>query len=312
LNTRLAEQLQKSPPKHFEPVASFSDFDKGEILVLACVIDTETVVFEKSGDGFVTLISVTAEALVIDFSTRSVVAAFPFLLTVNDYLDREPGDAELAERVRLCFFDAASQKTVIDQFVSAVNEMRPHSRIGATIQVRQLDIEERALKFLPAYYARQTDTLKLRLAQQFGSELASAHGVAMLPYTRDAAMGQMALRFNNAATVINLKIPEPSYCIDLTLNGFSKTIYKETASETAWLYGSYFKVRLYQQLLGRDFLNEEAKHGYSRVVPKAKQQMDDWTSFDLSMRGFCIEYAGKLGTDKKQREVKEALQKCRF
>ena len=88
------------------------------------------------------------------------------------------------------------------------------------------------------------DALKFWLAQQFGSDLAKNHGVAVLPHAPDAAMGQMALRFKNSAEVSNLKIPEASYGVDLTLHGFSKSAIKETASEVAWVYGSYFTTAL--------------------------------------------------------------------
>ena len=180
------------------------------------------------------------------------------------------------------------------------------------MQVRQVVIEQKSLKFLPKIYAENPPALQFWLAQQFGAELVKHHGIAVLPYCRDTAMGQMALRFKNRAEVLNLKIPEASYGIDLTLHGFSKTAVKETASEAAWVYGSYVGVRFYQPLLRKDYLVDEAKEGFTRVVPKSKVQLDDWLGFERSLMELCGEYTMKLGAAKKQRELQDILQKCKY
>ncbi|HOW63721.1 MAG TPA: hypothetical protein P5186_03875 [Candidatus Paceibacterota bacterium] len=311
-NQKAADVLRQRPPRHFKTILGLSDFDKGETLAVACVLDSETVAIEDSGDGFLLRISLGAEALFIDFKSRAVVSAFPFVLTVSDYLDHRPEINEVAERIRLITDNTDERPSLLNHFADVIGEARPKARVGGILQVRHVDLEEKALKFLPEAYSRDTRQLKFWLAQQFGAELAKHHGVAVLPYSQDAAMGQMALRFKSRADIINLKIPEPSYSLDLTLRGFSKTVAKETASEVAWVYGAYFTIRFYQQLLNKAYLHEESKHGYTRVVPKSKVSMNDWLGFERSLMDFCANYAISFGNGKNQREVKEALQKCMY
>lgn len=100
--------------------------------------------------------------------------------------------------------------------------------------------------------------------------------------------------------------------MDLSLRGFSKSPIKESASEVAWVYGVYFTTRFYQTLLNKDFLTEEAKEGFTRVVPKAKANLDDWLGWERALMEFCGEYTMKLGTAKSQEELNEVLRKCKY
>lgn len=245
-NQKAIELLKQHPPKHFEIIFNLNDFDQGDTMALACVLDSETVAAEDSGEGHLVRIAMGAEALFIDFKTRTVAAAFPFTLRLTDYLDHPPEAGELFERAKLNLDNSKGNiPSVLHQFVLVAGEAQPRAKIGGTMQVRQVVIEQKSLKFLPKIYAENPPALQFWLAQQFGAELVKHHGIAVLPLPcRDTAMGQMALRFKNRAEVLNLKIPEASYGIDLTLHGFSKTAVKETASEAAWVYGSYIRCTL--------------------------------------------------------------------
>lgn len=77
------------------------------------------------------------------------------------------------------------------------------------------------------------------------------------------------------------------------------------------IYGCFFKIRFYQELLGQDYLNEEAKQGYARVFPRAKEPVD-WLGYETAVTAFSREYTRKLGQDSKQNQVKEAFAKCKI
>lgn len=311
-NQKAIALLTQCPPKHFDLHLDLNDAEQGDTLALGCVLNSETVSVEESGEGHVLRIAMGAEALFIDFKNRSVLASFPFVLRMTSYLDRQPEPGEICDRVRLNLEGSAEVAGILQHFVRVAGEARPRTKVGGTMQVRRVIIEDKALRFLPRVYAENLPALQFWIAQQFGSDLVRHHGVSVLPSVPDAAMGQMALRFKNRAEVLNLKIPEASYGVDLALRGFSKSPIKESPSEVAWVYGVYFTTRFYQPLLNKDFLAEEAKEGFTRVVPKTKTNLDDWLGWERALMEFCGEYTMQLGTAKSQKELKEVLQKCKY
>jgi hypothetical protein len=311
-NQKAVALLKQYPPKHFDLHFDLNDAEQGDTLALGCVLGSETVSVEESGEGHVLRIAMGAEALFIDFKNRSVVASFPFVLRLTSYLERQPDPGEISDRVRLNLEGSGEVAGILQHFVRVTTEARPRARVGATMQVRRVIIEDKALRFLPRIYAENLPALQFWIAQQFGMDLVRHHGVSVLPSVPDAAMGQMELRFKNRAEALNLRIPEASYGVDLSLRGFSKNPIKESASEVAWVYGVYFTTRLYQPLLNKDYLAEDAKEGFTRVVPKAKTNLDDWLGWERALMEFCGEYTMKLGTAKSQKEVKAVLQKCKY
>ena len=81
---------EAKPAETFRANFGLIDFEQGDTLVLACVLDSETVAVEDSGEGYLLRIAMGAEALFIDFKNRGVLAAFPFVLTLTDYFDHRP------------------------------------------------------------------------------------------------------------------------------------------------------------------------------------------------------------------------------
>lgn len=312
-NTNLLAQLTSNPPRHYELIQQ-GKFETGETVSLACVLDNETVVEERSGDGWIVIISLQAQAMWIDFSRGGarLMGSKPFLVHMTDYLDHKPTNTEITDRVRLGFVDPQNKQTVLDHFAAIVRDTPlRRSNIGASVQVRQVNLDARALSVAPATYRSQPDVFKAYLAGQFGAQLAKNHGISVLPYAKDAAVDTMALQFTTRTEVRNLAIPKASYCFDLDLQGFKRVLHKETAAERAYIYGCFFKVRFYQELLGQDYLNEEAKQGYARVFPRAKEPVD-WLGYETSLTDFSREYTRKLGQDSKQNQVKEAFEKCKI
>lgn len=312
-NKDLRDLLKANPPRHYE-LAPQGKFENGETVSLACVLDNETVVEERSGDGWIVIISLQAQALWIDFSRGGarLMGSKPFLVHMTDYLDHKPTNAELTDRVRLGFVDPQNKQTVLDHFAAIVRDTPlPRNKMAPSIQVRQVNLDDRALSVAPACYRSQPDVFKAYLAGQFGAQLAKNHGISVLPYAKDAAVARMALKFTSGTEVLNLEIPKASYCFDLDLQGFKRVLHKETAAERAYIYGCFFKIRFYQELLGQDYLNEEAKQGYARVFPRAKEPVD-WLGYETSLTDFSREYTRKLGQDSKQNQVKEAFAKCKI
>lgn len=315
LNERLGFLLKANPPRHYElKLDRLADFEKGETVSLACVLDGETVVEERSGDGWIIIISLQAQAMWIDFSRGGarLRGSRPFLVHMIDYLDHKPTHTELTDRVRLGFVDPQNKETVLEHFAAIVRETpMNNNKLAASVQVRQVNLDDRALSVMPQHYRSQPDVFKAYLAGQFGAQLAKNHGLSVLPYAKDATIGKMALRFTTRNEVLNLEIPKASYCFDLDLQGFKRVLHKETAAERAYIYGCFFKVRFYQELLGKDYLNEEAKQGYARVFPRAKEPVD-WLGYETSLTDFSREYTRKLGQDSKQHQIKEAFAKCKI
>jgi hypothetical protein len=137
-NQKAVELLKQHPPKHFELIFDLKDFEKEDTMALACVLDNETVATEDSGEGHLVRIAIGAEALFIDFKTRTVAAAFPFTLRLTDYLDHSPEPGELVERVSLNLDNSRGIPSVMQQFVHVVGEARPQAKVGGTMQVRQV------------------------------------------------------------------------------------------------------------------------------------------------------------------------------
>ena len=142
-----------------------------------------------------------------------------------------------------------------------------------------------------------------------GSLLTSQAGLAMLPYSKDGLNSKMALRFSDAS-VLQFKIPSPSFAIDLEVKGFKKVLNKSTDAESLWLYGAFLNVRVYEPEFNVVFYDAPAKYGVSKVVPISQKTIDEFPVVSEAMTGAFLTAIDQM--QKNQTTNEKVLKKCQL
>ena len=81
----------------------------------------------------------------------------------------------------------------------------------------------------------------------------------------------------------NLKLPEPDYTISLDLTGVRRVELKRTVAETAYVYGSYVRLKMDEPFSGKNYLDINVKNGETKLVPATQDTVDDIPAYADSM-----------------------------
>lgn len=276
-------------------------------LVLALALSDEKVLREEVGEFHKLVIQLGFELLILDFETMEVVSSRPVRIELIDAGARDFSDAEIATRVQAMVAGADSQ--LFTALRTKLSGVRVGGKNQANLQIKTVSIGEKALPFLPEAYRKDPRTYAQGVAQQFGSLLTSQAGLAMLPYSKDGLNSKMALRFSDAS-VLQFKIPAPSFAIDLEVKGFKKVLNKSTDAESLWLYGAFLNVRIYEPEFSVVFYDGPVKYGVSKVVPISQKTVDEFPVVSEAMTGAFLTAIEQM--QKNQTTNEKVLKKCQL
>ena len=291
--------------KNFElETQDLATLEDGNTLVLALAIDGESsstyhVGSEELGiDIYKMTADLSAQILIFDYQSKTVVSSFPILLRlVSAKNGVSPSPDDFKELYRRMLFDDGSSVNLLDAFSNALREINVSRKNSGRIQVRKVTIEEKADKWLPEFYLERKSRLENLMGRGFTKYLAENTGANTLPYigfstglahekrnltNAGAAIGgAMAMRFSGGE-VFNLVIPEPDYVVDLSMRGFSKSKGKENTGGQSWIYGSYINLQVLQPTLGKVYFDENLKNVFVSVLVKGfpSSKGEDWNSFN--------------------------------
>lgn len=276
-------------------------------LVLALALSDEKVLREELGEFHKLVIQLGFELLILDFETMEVVSSRPIRIELIDAGTKEFSDKEIASREQAMVEGADSQ--LFTALRTKLGGVRVGGKNQANLQIRTVSIGEKALPFLPEAYRKDPKTYAQGVAQQFGSLLTSQAGLAMLPYSKDGLNSKMALRFSDAS-VLQFKIPSPSFAIDLEVKGFKKVLNKSTDAESLWLYGAFLNVRVYEPEFNVVFYDAPAKYGVSKIVPISQKTIDEFPVVSEAMTGAFLTAIDQM--QKNQTTNEKVLKKCQL
>jgi hypothetical protein len=160
-------------------------------LVLALALTDEKVLREEFSDFHKLVIQLGFEMLILNFKDQEVVCSQPIYLEFIDAGKEAFDDAALRERIKKMVERDGSQ--LFTAVLEKANRIQPRSKNQSTLQIRQVNIGEKALPFLSDTLRLATNAYAQTVAQQFGSLLSSRAGVALLPYAKDGLNAKMQL-----------------------------------------------------------------------------------------------------------------------
>ena len=280
-------------------------------LTLACCLDTELVSVEQHDDGYKLVIDLGAQALLFDYDSMSVVASFPIMVELIDYLSTAPDESIIIDRIKALLLTDKYGVNLLDDFVAVMKEVEIKKHYGGTIKVTDVIVEDKARQYLPAHFKQDESVFQNFVAQNFGKFLSMNQGVSILPYTKGSDIGgKMAIRCSDAK-VFELSIPEPQFSVELTVRGFKKVCTDQKASGSCWVYGSFMNIKVEQPVLGKIYLDESLKHGVSKTVPTTQKTIQDWPSFQNSMVALLNATTNEFAYERKYEPVRKVIEKCR-
>jgi hypothetical protein len=281
------------PSKYQLELSSLADINKGQSLALALTIDRETVDIEPICGRHKTVVNLGLQATIFDFETMSVVGSYPMTIEYIDVTAREPSKTEILQMVSDLYMGNL-EVNVFDQFTSLLERVEVKRKYANRIQVTSVDVEPKAIEFLPDQYDNNLRAFETLVAQNLGKALVKEHGISILPYTKGNAIGnKMATRFANGE-IFNFDIPETDYEIHLTVRGFKKVLFNKKSAGQSVVYGSFLKVKAVEPFSGEVYIDQNLKRGVTKVVPACQARTNDWPAFQESLLGLLAEFAKQV------------------
>lgn len=279
-------------------------------LTLACCLDTELVSIEEYVDGFKIVIDLGAQAVLFDYGKMRLVASYPIMVELIDFVAEKPDEAMIRERVRDLLLTDKYGINLFDDFSNILTQVELKPNFGSAIKVTKVIIDDKAHSELSENFSQNIDNFKTFVAQSFGKYLSRNQGVAILPYRKGSDIGnKMAIRFSNTK-VFELAIPEPQFAAEITVRGFKKVCTENKAAGACWVYGAYTNINISQPALGKVYLDDNFKFAVSKIIPDSQKTIKDWPSYQNSLMALFNEVTKQLSEDRKYKEVRKVLDKC--
>ena len=257
------EKLRSRSFSNVEITNESGDIDNGDALSLAFVLTWENVSVERYEDFNKISVNLQAEALLFDFKTKRILAAYPVGAEYIDSVQGPVSEERKRQDVRYLYQDSANG--LISELVSVIARIRPTSDFGNRIQISQVDISPDANAALLQYNIT-TPLAKGLLTNSFERYLSSNGNVPVLPHTNDQVIGRvMTANFMNG-DVYNLDIPPSDYNIHLTLTNVRRIIVSRTAATTAYAYAAYVDVKVDQPLSETQYIDASVKFPIVKVL----------------------------------------------
>lgn len=281
-------------------VNHLGDYRSGDAITLAFAIDWENVAVEKIADVYKVVVDLHGQILLFDYSEMKVIGSYPVAIQLRDVQNDEPSEEYIRSIIRALYLDDQYGINIVDEFSNRLKSVAIKPSFGQYLMVRNVVLEEKAVKHMPSTERLDQSIFKTTVAQSFGKYLSLNQGVSLLPYTVGEAIGsKMALRFSNG-DVFNLLIPEPDFTVDLIIRGFKKVKIGETHAKTAWVYGSYLRIHIEQPDFGKVYMDIPFKNAAIKKIPVSQVSVDDWTAYQESLYSFFNQFSSQVSSPSKK------------
>lgn len=327
----------ENPSFHLVAPGTGSPSRNGEPHVaVAFALDRESVSVEKVGDVWKLMVTLSAQALFVDFrrvrkpdgtegAETTLLGSWPSVVRYTDVKRQPPSDKDKRAIVRNLYLGKLGVN-IFDDFSASLSTLALNAEVGNRVQVRSVTIGDDTRPSLPAQYSSDEEGLKAMVAREFNKALSVNQKIPVLPYMAGysaAVQGRMAVTFADGSMQI-ASIPEADYEIDLTLNNLRKIELSKTPGVTTWVYGSYLGIKVTEPLGG--IVDATIKNGATLQVPNSQGSTDDWAAFQESLlilmdkftraldaptAQWAEQYAGDKTLVPKLQKLHKVLQTCR-
>ena len=302
-------------------------------IATAFALDRETVSKEKIGDVWKLMVTLSAQAIFVEFNKQgdqafaTLLASWPSVVRYTDTKSHEPTDDDVRAIVRDLYFGNLGVN-IFDDFTQSLTALHLNTEVGNRVQVKTVTIGEEAIPHLPPQFAEDRANLEAVIAQEFNKALSVNQRIPVLPYVAGyaaAVQGNMALRFGDGS-LLNVKIPQADYEIHLGLKRLKKIEYAKNAAGASLIYGAYLAVTALEPLSNKVYFDATLKNGATKVVPASQANVEDWPAFQESLliliqqftqaldaptAAWAEKYAGNKALVADLKKLQETLQSCR-
>ena len=292
INSKLRQSVSS---RHYPFDMVYSMESKGdEVLVTALLVTGETVSVERFGPHYKLFVQIRAQALIFDFKSKKIRRAYPMSFAYLDAFEHAPSEGEIDSAVAKAYEGAQGKLGIFGRYADALAGAKLPYAGELFLQITKVTIDPSAAVAIRPEMAAIPGVAESWLADHFGEALNSKAGVALLPYTKGYAIGNvMAMRL--ADTDFNLQIPAPDWEISIDLTGVKKIKYAENAVGTSYVYGTYASIRIAVRDEPHAVLDAQFKNGEVKEVPASQDYVDDLPAYNDSIRGLFDKLAEVLG-----------------
>ena len=262
-----------------------ADYNQDDALTMAFALEYENVSIEKIDDIYKLDIDLRANILVFDYNEMKIISSYPIAIQLRDVAEKQPTDDDLKEIVEQLYLSNKYQINIFDEFVKRLSSLELKNSYANTIKVSKVKISSESKSNIPGIEEPlEEDNYKTFIAQMFSTYLSKNQNVSVLPYSKGNAIGKkMALQIANG-DVVNLKIPDETFAIELELIKLKKAQLGENSYKSIWGYASYFDVKLVIPDVDITLVNAKFRGLVKKTISNTSaHSVDDWSIYKESM-----------------------------
>ncbi len=290
---------------------------------LALALTSESIAQDLIRGTHKLTVQLIFQILILDFRSKEVMATFPFKVSKREYKDARKGaftDDEITGVVRMIYDgkeknEKTGEVLLYGDLKSRLKDVRLASRLGQNIRIYKVKFADRCKRDLPKDFIENVGGLAEYgnlTAQKLSLFTQTYLSVAVLPYAKDTANANMALNFADQS-VVQFKIPNATYGIDLDVQGFKKMHDKKNSNSARqlWMYGAYINVKVYDPDFGDVYYSK--RYGPKKTTELArfyktkKNDFDETYLFNLALESIVQSGLSQMKADK---EAAKIIGKC--
>ena len=234
------------------------------------------------------------------------MAAHPIRMTLLNVLGRKPQEQDRKDLARAMFFGDPEQvifedlprSYLIENFVSTIQSITIKPAWRSQIKIKNIGFSEQAKEIL-AENTIDRSYFKQLAASTLSSSLSSKLGIPILPFIKnDAIENSMTLRFSNT-DLMNFKIPEANFHINLFVRGFGRRILRETERTKVVSFISGVRFSILDNDFNDTMMDIKFQSGNVKKLSRS-MDIDEWAEYENSFLALLDQIAKQLQkTDKK-------------
>jgi len=266
---------------------------KADVSSVAFALVQESAEVQRIEGKHWVIVTMQANVLAFNPSTKSVVASYPVRMRFTRVRDRTPSAQDLRDIVREAYTSPNPAENVFDRWVDRLEKLPVRQGAVKRLRVTAVDLSPEALRAAEAGGA-DAAALRNQLAILVEGAVAESAGIAVIPSSVGEAIGsKMAFRFANGSE-IDLSLPDPDYALSFRLRDFvSKTLDKPDYRQV--IYRVKAGITLRGVALDRMVLDENVYDTNIVTLPKrADIRLDDWQQYVKTLQSLITSLGRQL------------------
>lgn len=293
IEAALQDRLESLNSAQFRLNSGLVNTNEKKPIQLAFALTRENVEAQAFDGKLNVIYSLSAQVLVFDYESMTLIAAYPVRVAYSDVRKTEPTEEEKAAVFRHLYLDKDLQLNVFDEWVKKLQAATIRQRYPKYLQITSVEFSPEALETVPND-ENLRKALRDETALAFEENISQYTNVPMVPHSEGEAIGaKMPLRFANGSA-FTLKLPNPDYTISILVRQFKKKTVEDD-NFTHKLYGSYVTIKVEQPDLGKNIF--EAKIRELKTIKLAKMfsiQVNDWQQYRKSLLELLDRFASNI------------------